>query len=77
MCNPSLARKSVSVHLNKSSVDIDQLAGRLGGGCYFFYVGDGFIAQSFLFSEEKIATQFLNNVQFSPEFISGKIDENL
>lgn len=77
MCNPSLARKSVSVDLNKSSVEIDQLAGRLGGNCYFLHVGGGCITQSFLFSEETIAQQFLNNVQFSPEFISGKIDEHL
>ncbi|MEA5489297.1 MULTISPECIES: hypothetical protein [Pseudanabaena] len=60
--------------MNKSSVDVDQLAGRLGGNCYFFYVGSDSITQAFVFSKELIAQQFLNAVQFFPEFLSGKLD---
>jgi hypothetical protein len=74
MCIKSLARKSVVIDLQKSNSDVDQLAGRLGGGCYFFHVEENFITQAYLFSQESIAQQFLNAVQFFPEYISGKLD---
>jgi hypothetical protein len=74
MCLQSLQRKSVILDIQKSNSDIDQLAGRLGGNCYFFYVEENSIRQAYLFSQESIAQQFLNAVQFFPEYISAKLD---
>lgn len=74
MCINSLARKSVSILIQKSSVGIDQLAGRLGGNCYFYHLDTEGITQAFLFTEESYAEQFMNAVQSFPEFISSKFD---
>lgn len=70
MCNRSLQRKSVFVYLNKSSVEsveIDQLARRLGGNCYEFFVGEDLITQAFLFNQESLADQFYKAVEYLPE----------
>ena len=70
----SLQRKSVCINLNKSSIDVDQLAGRLGGNCYFYYLGKDGATQNFLFEQESSAQQFINAVQFYSEFISAEIE---
>lgn len=77
MCIQSLARKSVSILIDKSSADIDQLAGRLGGNCYFSYVGSDGVTQAFLFNQESYAEQFLSSVKAFPELISAKFDSHL
>ena len=74
MCMQSLQRKSVSILITKSSADIDQLAGRLGGNCYFYYTGSDGVSQAYLFNQESSAEQFLNAVQFFPEYISANAD---
>lgn len=67
MCIQSLARKSVCVYLERSSVEVDQLAGRLGGDCYIWIVGDKLITQGFLFNQESFAEQFYKAVEHLPE----------
>jgi len=67
MCNPSLARKSVCVYLEKSSVEVDQLAGKLGGNCYDWFVGDELITQAFLFNQESFAQEFYKAVEHLPD----------
>jgi|694.fasta_scaffold13897_9 hypothetical protein len=74
MCIASLARKSVSILIQKSSVGIDQLAGRLGGNCYFYHLGAEGVTQAFLFEKESYAEQFLISVKDFPEYISGSVD---
>jgi len=74
MCIQSLQRKSVSILISKSSVEIDQLAGRLGGNCYFYRLDKDGATQAFLFNQESSAEQFLNAVQFFDEFISASLD---
>ena len=66
MCNSSLQRKSVCVYLEKSSVDVDQLAGRLRGNCYMWFVGEELITQAFLFNQESFAEQFYKAVDHLP-----------
>ncbi len=67
MCNQSLQRKSVCVYLEKSSVEVDQLAGRLGGNCYMWYVGEELITQAFLFNQQSFAEQFYKAVEHLPD----------
>lgn len=67
MCIQSLARKSVCVYLKKSSVEVDQLAGRLGGNCYIWIIGDELITQGFLFNQESFAEKFYKAVEHLPE----------
>ena len=67
MCIKSLARKSVCVYLERSSVHVDQLAGRLGGNCYMCFVGDELITQGFLFNQESFAQQFYEAVEYLPD----------
>jgi hypothetical protein len=67
MCNPSLARKSVSVYLEQSSVEVDQLAGQLGGNCYDWFVGDELITQAFVFNQESFAEKFYKAVEHLPD----------
>jgi len=62
----SLALRSVSVYLEKSSVEIDQLAGWLGGSCYMQYVGEELITQAFLFNLQSRAEQFYKAVEHLP-----------
>lgn len=77
MCIQSLQRKSVSILISESSADIDQLAGKLGGSCYFCHLGHEGVTQSFLFRQESFAEQFLASVKVFPEFISGSVDSHL
>lgn len=77
MCIQSLSRKSVSILIQKSSADIDQLAARFGGACYFYHLGHDGLTQSFLFRQESFAEQFLVSVKVFPEFISGSFDSHL
>lgn len=74
MCIKSLQRKSISILITKSNADIDQLAGRLGGNCYFYHLGEDGLTQAYLFESESCAEQFLNAVQFFDEFISVNAD---
>ena len=67
MCLESLQRKSVCVYLEKSSVEVDQLAGRLGGNCYMWFVGKELITQGFLFTQESFPEQFYKAVEHLPD----------
>lgn len=55
------------MYLNKSSVEVDQLARKLGGNCYMLFVGEQLITQAFLFNQESFADQFYKAVGYLPE----------
>lgn len=75
MCIQSLARKSISVLLKRSTVGIDQLAGRLGGNCYFYHLGTEGVTQTFLFESEGNAHKFFEQaLENFPEVISATYD---
>jgi len=75
MCISSLQHKSVSVFLKKTSADIDQLAGRLGGNCYFYHLGHDGVTQSFLFESEANAHKFFEQaLEGFPEVLSATYD---
>ena len=75
MCIQSLQRKSISILIQKSSADIDQLAGRLGGNCYFYHLGTDGVTQSFLFTEDtydRAVAEAYATLVTSPSYLSRK-----
>lgn len=73
MCNRSLQCKSVCVYLNKSSGEVDQLA----GNCYMVFVGEQLITQAFLFNQESFADQFYKAVEYLPEVFAVKFSVSI
>lgn len=78
MCSrDSLALRNISVHMETSNTEIDQLAETLGGYCYKSQASKHGLCQSFFFEKEANATQFFIDVFRFFEVISVGFDQSL
>jgi|JI8StandDraft_2_1071088.scaffolds.fasta_scaffold15442_2 hypothetical protein len=78
MCSlDSLVRRNISVHMETSNTEIDQLVESLGGYCYRNQVREYGLYQSFFFEKEANAKQFFMDVFRFPEVISVGFEKSL
>lgn len=78
MCSrDSLVRRNISVHMETSNTEIDQLAETLEGYCYRNQVREYGLYQSFFFEKEANAKQFFIDVFRFPEVISVGFEKSL
>ncbi len=78
MCSRNrLVRRNISVHMETSNTEIDQLAETLMGNCYKSQASKHGLYQSFLFEKEANAKQFFIDVFRFPEVVSVSFDQSL